>query len=207
MLLWSDKSGKKLFKDPYIDIFKENRLVDIFQRVKGTGDDRSRSILINLILENQTDTLLGCLINNYEKYLKETNPSFYNKLSLLDSFDMLPEQIFKSINCLREIRNCFAHNLYIDKFDDLDQKIKTKIDHVILHTTFDKENQNTLDQKIFSIEFHAASGLDNYEPNFRLLSDQINGEEFKKSLDVEYKNRLKKQHEYITEFMKSQRGE
>lgn len=207
MLLWSDKSGKKLFKDPYIDIFKENRLVDIFQRVKKTGDDRSRSILTNLILENQTDTLLGHLIKNYEKYLKETNPSFYNKLSLLDSFDMLPEQIFKSINCLREIRNRFAHNLDIDKFEDLDQKIKTKIDQTILHTTFDNENPNTLDQKILNIEFHAILGLESYEPNFRLLSDQINGEEFKKSLDVEYKNRLKKQHEFMIEFMKSKREE
>jgi hypothetical protein len=205
MSSWSDNTDSKFFKDPHIDIFKENRLVDIFKRIKKTGDDRSRSLLVNLILENQVDILLGHLIKKYKKYLKEAKPSFNNKLWLLHSFDMIPDQVYLSIDCLREIRNRFAHNLAVDRFSDLDNEIKTKIEKVILHTTFEKGNENSIEKKVYSIEVHAIVGLENYEPNLRLLSEQIYSKQFKELLETEYRKKIKEQHKFIDEWIKSRK--
>jgi hypothetical protein len=207
-LPWSDKSGKKLFSEPHMDLLKGNNIPDLFEKIRKSGNDRSRIILCTLVLESQTDRLLGYLIKNYDNYLKETNPSFYIKLSLLNSFDLIAEQIFKSIECLRKIRNEFAHNLNIDRFDDLDEKAISRINQTIQHTTYDKENTahyDTLEKKISAIEFHAVIGLEIYEPNLRLLSEQMNSNEFKDNLTTEYKKRLREQHDILDKYIEEQK--
>lgn len=202
---WSDKSGKKLFNDPHIDILSENKLPDLFQKVKSSGDDRSRSILMNLILEHLTDILLTHLIKNYRKFVKTNKPSFYLKLSLLKSFELLPDQVFASIDCLREIRNKFAHRLEIVNFSDIDEKIQSKIDQTVRLASFEKEEMpQTLEKKISRIEFHAVVGLYAYEPNLKLLSDHINSPDFKEQLDKEYKAKLRAQFQLLDDYLKQQ---
>lgn len=202
----SDNSGKKLFKDPHIDILRGNKLPDLFDKVKNSGDDRSRSILLNLILEHLTDILLGHLIKNYKKFTKTNRPAFFLKLSLLNSFELIPDQVFASIDCLREIRNKFAHRLEITKYSDLDDEIISKINQSVRSASFDNEEiPETIENKISRIEFHAVVGLDSYEPNLRLLSDQINSEEFKEVLDSEYKKRLKAQSTLLRNYMRREK--
>jgi hypothetical protein len=70
-MIWSDKTGDRLFKDPHIDVLRENKMPDLFKKIEESGDDRSRTILTNLILEHLTDILLGHLIKNYESFIKE----------------------------------------------------------------------------------------------------------------------------------------
>lgn len=202
-LPWSDKSGKKSFSEPHIDLLKGNKLPDLFQKIKSSGDDRSRIILCTLVIESQIDTLLGYLIKNYNLFL-ETNPSFHIKMVLLNSFDLIPDQIFKSVDCLKKIRNEFAHNLNIDSFKDLDKKIISRINQTIQHTAYENEKHdyNHFEKKISGIEFHAIVGLEIYEPNLRLFSDQINRKEFKDTLDAEYKKKLKEQHDMLDRYLK-----
>jgi hypothetical protein len=206
-LPWSDRSGKKMFSKPHMDLLKGNNLPNLFEKIRGPGNDRSRTILCTLVLESLTDKLLGHLIKDYESFLKDTNPSFYIKLSLLNSFDLIAEQIFKSIECLRKIRNEFAHNLNIDKFDDLNEKVISKINQTVQLTTYEngRTDYDTLEKKISSIEFHAIVGLDIYEPNLRLLSEQINSEEFKYRLNAEYKRRLREQHDILDKYIEEQK--
>jgi hypothetical protein len=202
-MIWSDNSGKRLFEQPHIDVLKGNQLPDLFQKIKDSGDERSRTILVNLILEHLADILLGHLIKNYEDFVKDTKPSFYLKLSLLKAFDLIPEQVLASIDCLREIRNRFAHRLEITKFSDLDDKIIQKINQTVKGATFDSEEEKeTLEQKISRLEFHAFVGLDGYEPNLRLLADKVNGKEFREHLDSEYKKRLLEQFDLLDKYVK-----
>lgn len=174
------------------------------KKLKVTGDDRSRSLLVNLILEYQVDILLGHLIRGYDRYIKNTRPGFYNKLWLLHSFDVIPDQLYQSIDCLRKIRNRFAHNLNIDRFSDLDSEMIQEIERVVLKTTYQKEDNDTIGKKITSIEFHAIVGLDSYEPNLRLLGKQIHSKEFKDLLKTEYLKKLKEQNRLVDKYMKEQ---
>ena len=200
---WSDSSGKKLFTDPHIDILRGNKLPDLFNKVRNSGDDRSRTILLNLILEHLTDILLGHLVKNYEKFTRDNRPSFFLKLSLLSSFELIPDQVFGSINCLREIRNKFAHQLEITSFADLDDKIISKINQTVKSASYDtQEIPETIDKKISRIEFHAVVGLDSYEPNLRLLGDQINSEGFRERLDQEYKKKLTEQSALLDNYIR-----
>jgi len=201
---WNDKSGKRIFNQPHIDLYRDNKLIDIFVKIGETGDDRSRVILVNLILEHLIDILLEHLIKNYDNFSKETNPSFYLKLSLLKSFDIIPEQILNSINCLREIRNRFAHKIDITNFSDLDDKIIEKI-NITYSETPSVGNDRTIHQKIERLEFHSIAGLDLYEPNLKLLSNFINSQEFKEFLDKTYKNKLKEQSDFLDEFLKNRK--
>jgi hypothetical protein len=206
---WDDTSGKKLFRSPHIDIFGSNKMPDLFQKVKSSGDDRSRSILVNLILEYLTDILLSHLIKNYERFVKDNkNLSFYLKLSLLNSFDLLPDQVFTSINCLREIRNKFAHRLDIVSLSDLDKKTLIKIDQAVRSASFKKEAlPKKLSEKISKIEFHAIVGLYAYEPNLKLLRDHINSPDFQGQLDKEYKTKLRSQFKLMDDYLKGSRSD
>lgn len=193
-MIWSNNTDDKIFKDPHIDLSRENRLPSLFAKIKSSGDNRSRLILVNLILESLTDALLAHLIKRYSHFAKETNPSFHSKLSLLRAFNLIPDQVILSINCLREIRNRFAHKLDVTSFNDLDEKIIKTIDQTISAASIDQENElRTVEDKIYKIEFYAIVGLDIYEPNLRLMGEKINSKEFKDYLDSEYKRRINEQ--------------
>ena len=124
---------------------------------------------------------------------------------MLNSFDLLPDQVFTSINCLREIRNKFAHRLEIVSFSDLDKKTLSKIDQTAKSASYKKEAMpKALGEKIYRIEFHAIVGLSAYEPNLKLLSDHLNSPDFKQQLDKEYKTKLREQFQLLDDYMQQQ---
>jgi hypothetical protein len=69
---------------------------------------RDMTILSHLILENMIEEII-------RKKVKEPNPileySFYNKIKIMYSFGLIPEEMFRNLKLINTIRNNFAHNL------------------------------------------------------------------------------------------------
>src|SRR5258707_8995739 len=142
----------KYFNEPHIDFFQPNPLVRYYQLINDSADDRSKIIMINLVLENQIDSLLKYLIYGYTENL-EARMNYNMKLILLDSFNLLPDAIFTAANCLRVIRNEFAHNLNIANYDSLPSDIikNIKSSFQIVAFEVEKKEANSIEKQIKSI--------------------------------------------------------
>ncbi|HBZ68107.1 MAG TPA: hypothetical protein DEO70_14835 [Bacteroidales bacterium] len=109
-----------------------------FERILKTGDDRSKTILAGIIIEHYLDRLLSLLFVDY-KFLTERSDFTYSfKISLLKSLRIIPHSIITMCDCVRKVRNEFAHNFEIESINNISKRIKTK------STSFMQKTQNLI---------------------------------------------------------------
>lgn len=86
------------------------------------NNDRELAILRMLSLEILVDDMLSIWIKGYESELKGRTQSFYYKISLLKSLNLIPSKILDAYLYYNKVRNKFAHELDIENYDTLIEK-------------------------------------------------------------------------------------
>lgn len=148
---------ESLFEKPIIRIFKKNELPELFKKVDGLDDHRLLTIVTALLVENRIDKLNFAFFPKYKLLYEDTNFTFSLKIKLIESLNVIPPLFCHAANCLRQIRNSFAHDLDFVHFEDLKKDSKTEkiLNKLITYASqayyFDKKmiNHYTIILKIF----------------------------------------------------------
>lgn len=106
---------KPIFENPFFDFENvddnNDKTIELFDRISETGDDRSKIILAGIIVEWYLDRILKYLFVDYKNLSNRSDFTFSFKISILRSLRLIPLDIVIMCDCVRKIRNEFAHNL------------------------------------------------------------------------------------------------
>ncbi|MHB0755461.1 hypothetical protein [Polaribacter sp. M15] len=188
---------KSLFDFENVDL-NNDKTVELYNRISETGDDRSKIILAGIIVEWYLDRILKCLFIDYKILTKRSDFTFSVKISILKSLRLIPLNIIIMCDCVRKIRNEFAHNLNIDNINQTEKKFKDQI-----HQLYVKNVENTSDidliKKFESVYRLGSSHLRTYEKNIILLRERIDDPNFEKELDKLNNERMFEFHQKLME--------
>ena len=202
---WMTNQKKQVFTQPYFDLIdKKNwneELPVLYERINSLEDDRSFVILMSIIVEFHLDKLLSIVIPDYDTKLKNNKDlTFSLKLELLNSMRLIPKQIFLFADCIRKIRNEFAHNLKIDNILELKtlnrRSIVLNLEQLCAEYSdslvYSKSNPSNYIQKFKDIANFVVNAFREYEPNFIALRKEIDSEEFEENLSKKVGNKMYK---------------
>ncbi|MBE0651828.1 MAG: hypothetical protein IH595_13425 [Bacteroidales bacterium] len=142
-------------------------------------EDRNAVIYFALFVEFHINKLIEILFPDFDKYLGISKTSTSMKINLLDSFRILPKQIFSSCRCINNIRNEFAHEFSITKLDELEKlsiERKNKTLEKLKQLTNDYDGdydyekiEDTLKNRFKSLCMNTVTAFRIYEPLIREL--------------------------------------
>jgi hypothetical protein len=89
---------------------------DFFRRLNRLKDDRAFVILAHTVLEYEIDRFLRIFIPKPDIILN--NITFFGKVNLIRAFQLIPPDLIKIAEVINNIRNCFAHELNVDSFEE-----------------------------------------------------------------------------------------
>jgi hypothetical protein len=126
-LILYGKKGECLLTEPFmggvVHADDWNSVVPNFlRRINKLRDDRALLIMSALTIEYYLDLVLACWIPKYKTLSENRDFTFSLKLDLLDSFKLLPKYIVTHANCVRKLRNDFAHDINADSLKELGTK-------------------------------------------------------------------------------------
>jgi hypothetical protein len=191
-----------VFKTPMFDSenIEENnsKSWELFERISKTGDDRSKSILAGIIVEHYLDRILKLLFIDY-KFLTDRSDFTYSfKISLLKSLRLIPHNIIIMCDCVRKVRNEFAHNLELENIQEIDLKIQKQV-HQLYSEDSEKNKDIELIEKFKAVYTLGYSNLRAFEQNIRLLREKIDDPKFEEELSVLNSNRIFETYDKIIE--------
>jgi hypothetical protein len=172
---------------------------ELFNRIANTGDDRSKIILAGIIVEFYLDRILKELFVDYKNLTERSDFTFSFKIALLKSLRLIPGNVITMCDCVRRVRNVFAHNLDIDDIDQADKSIKNQVHQ--LYITNNPEGRENSSIKKFEVVYRLGSGyLRTYEKNVKLLREKLDNPDFEKELQQLNEERM---HDYHENLMKN----
>lgn len=152
-----------------------------FERFSESGDDRSKSVLAGIIVEHHLDRLLKLLFVDYKFLTVRSDFTFSFKISILKSLRLIPDNIVTMCDCVRKVRNEFAHNLVISSINEVNKKLHNQIHQLYVENT-QTNNEVPLIKKFTSIYNLGSGGLRSFEQNIRLLREKIDEPDFEEDL-------------------------
>ena len=183
------EKGKSLWEFPLMKIGSGSRMEEILSHTKNVDDDRILSLLTALLVENRVEHILSELLPNFKALLENTDFTFSMKLRLLEAFNIIPIQLIRSADIIRKIRNAFAHEITIRKFEDLDKKLLSKLTsyrEYIYQGKETKEQQTEHKDSYFksykSLSWYCMIGLDSYIENAEAFANKIYSTDFVESI-------------------------
>lgn len=121
------KAEDSVFTKPFFSALEKlDTVSNLFKKSSKAGDERSLVLVSALSAEYCLDCLLNELLPGYDKLEENDNFTFSTKIKLLASFCLIPPHITLASDLVRKVRNQFAHNLEIEKIEDI-RKTKPKI--------------------------------------------------------------------------------
>jgi hypothetical protein len=177
---WIDGTpGECLFHRPYPSLFRENPVPDLFRKLDGINDDRLTAVVTALIVEDRLDHLLSRFMPRYRKLADAEQCTFSLKIRLLEALNLVPARITAMADCLRQIRNEFAHDLATTTFDGLPSKLRDRI--VGLRNDICLRSDGpapSLSHAIDNLRFFCVLALDLYSVNVQALREAITDKAF-----------------------------
>lgn len=164
--------GQTLFDRPFMERFRSNPPPDSSKKTQGIDDDRLLAIVSALVVEERLDHLLGLFLPGYEK-LQPEQFGFCMKIRLLEALKLIPLRFTRAADCIRLIRNEFAHDLNKKRFEDLDQKLLTHLKALREQTLVKPEPRTTFKDMFRTIHFFCVAGLDAYSANVGALREDM----------------------------------
>lgn len=106
------------------------------------GNDRSLAIVGAALVESSLDYLIkNYLVNDESKVDKFINgKDFYSKIQLAYFLGLISKDEYNDLNCIREIRNLFAHKLSVSDLNDKD--VKSESSKFIIPKKMNYKNDN-----------------------------------------------------------------
>ncbi len=126
-----DRSGIIKWPEEISSDFIPNWNREISEHVKKFNlyqEDRNIVIYFALLLEDQINNCLNILFVNFKDKFDSNGiqASMSLKIKILYSIPLFTQHIFDSLNCINDIRNEFAHNIYMESFSDFNRLSKKK---------------------------------------------------------------------------------
>jgi len=195
-----EKSDKPVFTSSMFDFenvdTNNNKTEELFNRIANSGDDRSKVILAGIIVEYYFDRILKLILVDFKALTDRSDFTFSLKIAILKSLRLIPNNIIFMCDCVRKVRNEFAHNLEIDSIENIDKKIKTRIHQLYIENSNQKEDISLI--KEFESIYRLGSGnLRTYEQNVKLLREKIDDPNFEKELQNINQKRIFDFHEAL----------
>lgn len=195
---WKSSPDKCLFWEPIHSTKPSDwnkYMPPYFQRLNKLEDEMAFVILAANVLENEVDNFLKVFIPKYRLIIKE-NTGFNKKLELIRAFRLIPPQIIEFAECIRKIRNVFAHNSEIDNFNDLIKSDKLSKHIVVLDRLWDSYESemtygkinDTYRDKFKDIWRKSLEGFFGFKSSIRLFREKTENKEFIKQLIEDSKN-------------------
>lgn len=197
-----NKEKKTVFTKSFFDFenvdLNNDKTVELYNRISKTGDDRSKIILAGIIVEWYLDRILKHLFVDYKILTDRSDFTFSFKISILKSLRLIPLNIIIMCDCVRKIRNEFAHNLNIDTINQTEKKFKDQIHQLYVENV---ENASKIDliKKFESVYRLGSSHLRTYEKNIFLLREKIDDSNFEKELEKLNNERMFEYHQNLME--------
>ena len=188
---FSGKPHESAFSKPFFSVEELHasnaEMPEFYRRIEQSGDDRSYVILTALVLENQYDKLLSVLIPGFNSLADNKDFGFSLKIELLRALRLIPPLIPRCAECIRQIRNDFAHRLEIDKIEqvkteyiDKAKRLYNEVYGVYMQT----HDGKTVREVFHGVAFGAIFGLRSYTPNISALRQQIDNPAFSAALQA-----------------------
>jgi hypothetical protein len=184
MGFWDGNSDESLFHAPLIDYFREHDLNDFNAKTADIKDERLHAIVSALVVETLIDRFLALLMPKYDELVENGDVTFSIKTKVISAFKIIPNSIIACANCVRSIRNEFAHNLEKTSFYDISEKSKRKLFGI--HTNIFKKENSNLFENFKSIMFYFTTGIDAYMTNLSVLTNKIRSKTFIDELNKEF---------------------
>lgn len=93
----------------------------LWAHYKDIQDDRLLAIVGALCIEAALDRLLLQFAPKYDDFARSADVHFSTKVSLARALCLIPSRVLSACDLVRQIRNDFAHNLAVARFDELDK--------------------------------------------------------------------------------------
>ena len=186
--VYEAKTGTCLFTKQFDEVVHDNWNTDIahyFKRLNKIKDERSFVILASTVLEYQLDSFLKLFIPESQILVNEKT-NFDSKIKIIRAFNLIPPQLINIAELIKNIRNQFAHDLYLDKFEDgkktekLPKLLKLLDNYWTQYEddmTYNKIKATTL-QKYKDLMRVSLQGIRVYENNIRLFRQVTEKPEF-----------------------------
>lgn len=183
------KESESAFSKPFFswDEFQRSNeeMPEFYRRIEQSGDDRSYVILTAIVLENQYDAFLQILVPGFKALRDSKGFGFSLKIELLRAFRLIPPLIPRCADCVRQIRNDFAHRLEIDKIERINPEHIDRAKRLYneVYAPYVQTNDGKSPREVFhGVAFGALHGLRSYRPNVVALRQQIDDPRFTEDL-------------------------
>lgn len=193
------------FWDKLINEEWNEEMPEFKKRIDKTKDDRSSVLLIILVIEFHIDKLLEIVLLKYSNLRENKDITFSLKIDILRSINLIPKSVLEMTDCLRKIRNEFAHNLKLDNIEELktlNNRSKSLINqldnlfNVYLEIFNYKNKKISYIDKFELIAFQIIFGLRGFEPNLKAFREYIDSKEFEEFMFVKTDSRKHVHTEY-----------
>jgi hypothetical protein len=186
------RPGESLFYRAMLDLPRHNELPELFQKVEGMDDERLLAIVTGLLVENRLDHQLAFFLPRYSVFEKVTEFGFSMKIRLLQALNFIPPLIPAAADCIRKIRNEFAHQLSKTHLSEIDPKILQGMQSIEQSAYAGvnvigppRQSKKTLREVFSSVAAYCLFGLDRYAVNLRILREHISQCGFIEALGAE----------------------
>ena len=200
---WINDLGKSILTQPFFeltDFIKWNEeMGKFYEKVNDTDDERSFVLLLAIIMEFHIDVIIKAFFPGYKEILKRKELTLSLKIDLLKSLKIVPQSIFKLADCIRKIRNEFAHQFEIEKVEDLKIHKKVLITELdilcakyVNHLVYSKYDTSNYREKYKDIATFVNNALREYEPAIQLIRKELDSDAFLQQVIKKHKIKIYK---------------
>lgn len=179
---------KELVIEEYLDQL-DLVIADIFENIRDYEDEKAFVLIGAMLVENVLDGYLFEYIRGYDKIRKLREVTLSTKIELAKSLWLSPVAKLNALEIIRKIRNQFAHNIPLQKLEDIEEKHKQSLLSNV--KKFESKRSEKLSLKstkeLFEIlVINVAKMLLNYQLHIKLLSTYIRSDEIYDALEDFY---------------------
>ena len=149
-LFW--KINNEFFDKDMVDSLI-NKYYRLSQDLPGKEHERLMALEGAMLVENALSEFLIACSPGFEALHKRGELTFFQKIRVGRALQYCPSKIMDSADCIRKIRNEFAHNIKEHSFSILNKKLHNAMDSNLLHFIGKAEYNNLQDKYLTLVRF------------------------------------------------------
>lgn len=198
-LIFCGEKGESVFIKPFIDfsLIEENtEHIQIYKKMEKSGDDRSFAIVTALVLEYHIDKFFQTWIPDYSRLSERRDFTPSLKIDWIVASRLIPLHILKCADCIRSVRNDFAHNLDLDSLGNIKKGRVDKL-KMLYEEIYGNSSGKSVRELFDKVAFVAISGISAYRSNILALQELIQSEQVIEELEHKSMTKFNKKIEEI----------
>ena len=170
--------GETLFHKPFFLYFRHDPTPELLKKTQKIDYDRLLAVVSSLIVEDRLNAALSAFMPRYKVLDESEDYTFSMKIKLMRALNFIPTRLLSAADEIRKVRNEFAHNLELERFDQFKTKSQTRMRGLwsCIYPWVGKDlasSGETLRSVFHGLAFFAIVGLDAYANNLAFLRKYI----------------------------------